>query len=44
MNEGDVVIGAKETTEFASEEEPAEEVAEESNMAAALLLVDRPES
>ena len=41
----DVVTGAKETMEFATEEEEsAEEVADESNMAAALLLVDRPES
>ena len=34
-----------ETKEFATEEEESsEEVADESNMAAALLLVDRPES
>ena len=39
-----MVIEAKETTEFATEEEPAEEVAEESNMASTLFLVDHPES
>ena len=39
----DVVTGAKETTEFATEEEPTEEFAEDSTMAAALLLVDCPE-
>ena len=43
--DGDVVTGAEETTEFATEEEESsEEVADESNMAAALLLVDCPES
>ena len=39
--DGDVVTGAEETTEFATEEEPKEEVSDESNMAAAL-LVDCP--
>ena len=38
-----MITGAEETTELATEE-PTEEVAEESNMAAALLLVDHPES
>ena len=43
--DGDVVTGAEETKEFATEEEESsEEVADESNMPAALLLVDRPES
>ena len=39
-----MVTGAEETKEFATEEESSEEVADESNMAVALLLVDRPES
>ena len=40
-----MVTGAEETKEFATEEEESsEEVADESNMPAALLLVDRPES
>ena len=43
--DGDVVNGTEETKEFATEEgEYSEEVANESKMAAALLLVDRPES
>ena len=43
--DGDMVPGAEETTEFATEEEESlEEVANNSNMAAALLLVDCPES
>ena len=42
--DGDVVTRAEETTEFATEEEPAEEVANKSNIVVALLLVDRPES
>ena len=37
-----MVIRAEKTTEFATEV-PSEEVAKESNMAAALLLVDHPE-
>ena len=39
------MTGTEETKEFATEEgEYSEEVANESKMAAALLLVDRPES
>jgi len=40
-----MVTGAEEIKEFATEEEESsEEVADESNMAAALMLVDFPES
>ena len=40
-----MVTGAEETKEFATEEEESsEEVADEFNVVAALLLVDRPES
>ena len=40
-----MVTGVEETMQFATEdEESSEEVADESNMAAALLLVDSPES
>ena len=39
------MTGPEETKEFGTEEgESSEEVADESNMAASLLLVDRPES
>lgn len=44
MKDGDVVTGAEETTELATEEEPLEEVAKESNMVMALLLVGGPKS
>lgn len=44
MKDGDVVTGAEETTELATEEEPVEEVAKESNMVMALLLVGGPKS
>jgi len=44
MKDGDVIIRAEETTEFATdEEESSKEVANESNMAVAL-LVNRSES
>lgn len=43
--DGDVVTGAEEIKEFATEEEEtSEEVADESNLAAALMLVDFLES
>jgi len=41
--DGDRVIGAEETAEFATEEEPKEKVAKESNIVATMLLVDHPE-
>jgi len=38
-----VITGTEETMELAIKEEPTEEIGEESNMTAALLLVDHPE-